>query len=215
MNENLPVILLAGFALLAMLVYRIGRRRIAELARRYSTVLEDVLSPADTEYTNIGGLVGYHAIYTLSGPHVEEVRATFTFLPRHSLLFYPVSRLFLRQDRMFLTFRLKRPFTGEAHILERFLTRFPSHRIEGVESMHSASFRDARGRAFEVHSTGKKGKERITALFDALPPGVVRHLVFYPGNSTLYVFLRPGHPGFRETVVRLYDFCGRLAGGRQ
>ena len=204
MNDTLLIILLAGLAFLTMLVYRLGRRRITVLAERWSKALEGALDPVETEYINIGGLVGYHANYTLDDPAVKEVKVTFTLLPRHSLFFYPLSKLFIRQDRMFLTFFLKKKFKGEAHLLERRLAKFPTHRVKERPGMERRSLQD-KGREYLVYATDQKAEKVLTDLLHSLPEGVPRHLTLYPDNNTLYAFIRPGKGDLEKVVGQLRE----------
>ena len=206
MHDTLLLILIAALALATMLVYRIGRRRITTIASRFSTALEEALQPVEKEYINIGGLVGYHANFTLDDPAVKEVKTTFTLLPRHSLFFYPLSKLFIRHDRMFLTFFLKEKFRGEAHLMERRLAKFPTHRVAERPGMQHHSLLH-NGREYLIYATDTKCEKMLTDLLHALPKGLPRHLTLYPDNNTLYVFIRPAKGDLREAVQHMRKAC--------
>lgn len=211
--SDLATALLLAFAALTALVYRLGRRRIVRLATSWSRALEAGLAPGDTEYTNIGGLVGYHAVYKGLAAPLERVCITFTFLPRHSLLFYPVSRLFLRHDRMFLTLYADRRVRAEAHLVERRLERSPRHRVAGAERFSRCVFAHA-GREYLLLANKAKEKKFLEALLAAYPPGMIRHLALVPDNNSLYVLLDPGRGDVGDAAARLAAAFRRHLQGR-
>ncbi len=61
-------------------------------------VLEEVLQPEDQQYTWLGGVVGFSAVYTTG--QYGKVKAVFTTLPRQSLLYLPVALVFGRADML-------------------------------------------------------------------------------------------------------------------
>ncbi|MCD6087565.1 MAG: hypothetical protein J7K11_06335 [Candidatus Hydrothermae bacterium] len=92
---------LSGFIYLQFLR---GRRRNLERIRRCSAILEKIFQPADKTYTWIGGVAGFKAEYRLRD--TRKLYATFALLPRQSLLYFPISKLIFRADRLYLAFEL-------------------------------------------------------------------------------------------------------------
>jgi hypothetical protein len=71
-------------------------------------VLEDIFTPKEKSYTNIGGSVGYHARYTFDDNIIDRIDLTLLLLPRHSLLWLPFSKLIFKDDRLFIRIALKK-----------------------------------------------------------------------------------------------------------
>lgn len=211
--SDLLVVLLLALAALTALVYRLGRRRIGVLARQWAEALERAFAPGEKEYTNIGGLVGYHAVFAGLAQPLVKVCITFTFLPRHALFFYPVSRLFLRHDRMFLTLHADRPPRAEAHLLERRLERSPRHRVADPGRFPRVLLTRG-GREYLLLAAGAKERKFLEKLFDAFPEGMLRHLALVPGNNSLYAFLDPGRGDVAAAAALLARSFGRYSGGR-
>ena len=117
MNEivTTPVFLLfVGVTFLLTLGYFWGRRRNQKVFLDAFNDLVGVVKPDDQTFTNIGGVVGYHAnLYIKNKSPVTRVDATITLLPRHSWLYLPVSYLIMRYDRLFITFYVRPRMPGE------------------------------------------------------------------------------------------------------
>ena len=202
MDDTLLAVLLIGVAGLTMLVYRLGRRRIVRLAGVFSRELELGFTPEETEYTNIGGLIGYHALYRYTSPPVEKIQITFTFLPRHSLFFYPLSRLVLCHDRMFITLFAAAPFQGEGHLMERSLEHSPRHAVANAAQLHRSTLQYA-GKEYLIFSADAGISDFLISIVKMFPEGMPRHLALYPGNSSFYIFLNPGKGGLAEPASGL------------
>ena len=91
MPETAWLLVVFAAAALLMLAHGQGLRLNFRLARALSRELEDVLEPTATEYTWIGGAIGFHADYELADG--TGAKATATLLPRHSPLYLPIAAL--------------------------------------------------------------------------------------------------------------------------
>ena len=107
-----PLILLA---LVTTGGYFWGRKKNRWIGAWIARETEAALQPRETEYVNIGGCIGYHLTYALAAPF-REAKGTFALLPRHSLLYLPISFLIRRHDRFFLQLFTDERLPGEAHI---------------------------------------------------------------------------------------------------
>ena len=81
------------------LVYLRGNRKNKHLHTVISNELESALNPKDKLYKNLGGTIGYKALYTREG-YISKVVAIFTTLPRHSIAVYPFHLLFGGHDKL-------------------------------------------------------------------------------------------------------------------
>ncbi|MCD6498199.1 MAG: hypothetical protein J7M25_07890 [Deltaproteobacteria bacterium] len=207
------------------LTYLWGRRRNVARIQSISGALERTLAPKDKTYTWIGGLIGFHATYVMSGAAIADLRITATLLPRHSLLFLPVSRLLMGSDRLFLTAYLARPFEGELHVVR------PSHlrwRLGGLSERgtlergtleraaldHGALGRTVGHDSSDASSGGRSSGRplpELTVLFHSpLGPDLARigvttelardlvHFAVVPDESTVFIQIVPRN----DAVVR-------------
>ncbi|HHY09011.1 MAG TPA: hypothetical protein GX528_00440 [Firmicutes bacterium] len=114
MNETVVIIaLLAG---LVSLQYWRGRRLNLSLIRALAAELEKALEPLDKEYTWIGGYVGVIGKYKIEHSAISAVEATVSLVPRHSLLYLPISLLMGRRDRVYFLLRAQDKLPGGAHL---------------------------------------------------------------------------------------------------
>lgn len=191
---SLAFLLLLLAALISFQFYR-GRKRNLWLIKSYAEELEQALRPLDQTYTWIGGYIGFRADYKTRPPHTG-VQVTLTLLPRHSILFLPISRLWMRHDRLFALIRLRPPLSGEAHAVRSGYYRLGVS-IDDVEHMsHERWQRD--GLNFDLWFRHGPAREALVAMLERLDkPGLVHHLALVPGPNHLYCFMQaqPGEVG--------------------
>ncbi|NQU03203.1 MAG: hypothetical protein HQ589_03530 [Syntrophaceae bacterium] len=100
-----PVLLLI-FALSVFigLGFSRGRKKNKRICLSAFHDLTRVFKPDDQTFTNIGGYVGHHATFCFQEKGgVCEIDATITLLPRHAPLYMPISKLIMRNDRLFIS----------------------------------------------------------------------------------------------------------------
>jgi hypothetical protein len=112
--------------------YFLGVKKNRWLGKRLSVQSEEVLAPTETNYVNIGGAIGYNFRYQLKGLW-NEAKGTFTFVPRHSLLYMPVSFLIRGGDHYYLNIYTDKRLPGEGHII--LASHLRKAKIDGLEAM--------------------------------------------------------------------------------
>ena len=115
----ISIILVAG--------YFLGKKRNKQISTTALKTLEEIIKPGDQIITNIGGVVGYHVEMKFEEEqYFEDLRGTITLMPRHSLLYLPISKIFRKFDRFYLEIELKSsPVEREIHFLEnKFLDQY-------------------------------------------------------------------------------------------
>jgi hypothetical protein len=198
LSEQLLLVFVLASVVVTVVGFVIGRRRNRALAIAVSRDLQVALSPTESTYTWIGGLIGFHARYAVAG--CDQVKVTCTLLPRHSPLYMPLALLMGRGDRVHVTFYLIDGFDSEGHIVSASADRSPLLHIDGRESMRrrSSSSSDTR---FVLLGTTDDALEAMAGLLSQIEQkGIaasVRHVAVVPGLSTLYVQVVP-----RPGVVR-------------
>jgi len=190
-----------------------GRRTNKRVFLSAFNDLVDVVHPDDQTFTNIGGLVGFHAnlIIKRKGP-VSRVDATITLLPRHSLLYLPVSKLIMRHDRLFVTIHLKPPLFGEAHLIEVKYAGFRSPKIQNAERMTREPVRWG-NHDFLLYYEQTVMRDRLTELMRDHPdPGIVRHIALVPDQRKCFVFMIPYRNAVKNDFQAVYQWIQTVCG---
>lgn len=194
----LPLILLA---ICATAGYFWGRKKNRWIGAWIAQESEAALQPTETEYVNIGGCIGYHFTYGLTAPF-REAKGTFTLLPRHSILYFPISLLIRKHDRLFLQLFTDARLPGEAHILREDYHRTDPGRITGVETMRQERA-EMGGQAYMLlwrHPGQDARLRRLLRSLEGHGEGL-RHFCCYPGNRNFYLYIVPVH-GRLEPLLR-------------
>ena len=183
--------------------YFLGRKKNRAIAASAINSLLKVMNPEKQEITNIGGLVGYHVRMRFDGGKAEEARGTITMLPRHSLLYLPVSRIFRRFDRFFITIKLKSlPVEKKARLFEkRFCNK---HRKDAGNNMQVKTLSRG-GREFLIfHETGRELSFLQDLLSAAENPDKLKEVSIFPEKGVIEILVVPSAGDNRviETVIR-------------
>ncbi len=195
----LPLILLA---LCTTAGYFWGRKKNRWIGAWIARESEAALQPRETEYVNIGGCIGYHFTYAMSAPF-REAKGTFALLPRHSLLYLPISILIRRHDRFYLQLFTDERLPGEAHILREDYYQKDKDRITGADAMR----RDRvvmGGKAYVLLWKHSGLDRRLRRLLERLEGrgDTLLHFCCYPGNRNFFLYIAPVH-GRLEPLLRV------------
>jgi len=208
MNMNpflLTAIILLGVG--ATVNYFLGVKKNRWLGKTMSTQAENVLNPKETEYVNIGGAIGYNIKYKLRDPW-REAKGTFTFFPRHSLLYMPFSLAIGGSDRFFLNLFSDRKLAGEGHIIEKkYLNKA---KIDGFQEMEKEEMsRD--GREFVLAWRHGDIKETLKRTLMAMPdPQSLVHFTCFDENKTFFLFLKPKNGNIEENLRVFVAQCSEF-----
>ena len=206
-----PVFLVFIFAtILLSLGYFRGRRRNQRIVATALKGLEAVFDPKDQQFTNIGGLTGYHAnIVPKKNRYVRRVDATITLLPRHSWLYLPISRVIRRFDRMFMVWHLTDKCTkamAEGHLIEAGYSKFAGARILNIDSLEQETFIWG-GKTFFLYSQTPAIRDTLLICKEKLgEPGSVRHIALVPEQERVFVFMIPRLGTVQPTVQTIFDW---------
>ncbi|MBE3574764.1 MAG: hypothetical protein IMW99_04835 [Firmicutes bacterium] len=217
------LIILAG---LSYLQYLWGRRANLSLFQQAAREMERALQPEDQSYTWIGGFVGFRADYVLHHGHLKKAEATLTALPRHSLLYLPLSWAWRHSDSLYLLLRPERPLRGRAH-LYRVGPGLPRPRIQNADQLKSERLA-VEGRTFELRYESHARKAFLRDLLVAVqaaddPDGspssgaraldALQHLSINAEEGALYCRCIPRsqavEPLVKALVQGLADYCSR------
>lgn len=191
MNSGVALLVILG--LVASLQYWRGRRLNLTLIRELSRQMEEALQPVNKNYTWIGGYVGVVAEYDLKHEVYEKVKGTISLLPHHSLLYFPISLLLGRRDRVYILIYPKRKLKGKAHITRG--------KIKGISQ---ASFKDTvivKGVVLQRSYNSKEEAEFMTKIISRLKdPSSLEHLAANVEENAYYARLRIGRGDISELL---------------
>lgn len=185
--------LFVAFSFLLTFGYFHGRRKNRELFLSAFNDLMAVFRPDDQTFTNIGGAIGYHANLFIrkKGGFLSRVDATITMLPRHSWLYFPVSKLIRKYDRLFLELYVKNTPAEECHLIEEQYSRFAGAKIAGAERLNRETVAWG-GYIFYLYYESMETHGRLMAFMDQNPdPGILRHIAIVPDQKKCFIFMIP------------------------
>lgn len=194
--------------------YLWGRRANKRVFHSAFTALVDIVRPDDQTFTNIGGLVGYHANLLIKRKSpIERVDATITLLPRHSLLYLPVSKLIMRYDRLFVSIHLKSALPGEAHLIEARYAGFRGPKIRNAERLTRQEVRWG-NYDFLLYYERIIMRDRLTDFMRThRDPGIVRHIALVPDQRKCFAFMIPHKNKVQSDFSPVYQWIQALAAG--
>jgi hypothetical protein len=203
--------------LLALGYFR-GARRNRAIAHAALNALTDGFGAKDQEFTNIGGLTGYHARFLLDHrPGVDDIEATVTLLPRQSLLFMPFALLFNRHDRLFLSINLSADLTEllvEGHLIERQHLDSQVADLRKQKHLESENLRWD-GNSFVLFFADSWARDRLVELSDRVEtPEMVRHIALVPSRGRLFAALDLWPTQIQSFAVQLQDWLSSLPQSR-
>lgn len=210
--------LLIAASLLLSFGYLWGYRRNKTIIRSTFESLIEIFKPKDQQFTNIGGLSGYHANLI---PHrnrfVRRVDVTMTLLPRQSWLYLPFSRLVRKFDRLYMVFHLSPRATGtlrEGHIIEKQYSHFHGAKIEREGELASEPFPWG-GKTFYLFWEDediRSALERCVRLLGE--PGPLRHVALVPEQERMFLFMIPKPREVKRIVQTVNGWLTQFLGSR-
>ncbi len=186
--------------------YRGGRENTAVLLTA-TRALERAFAPRDTEYTNIGGTVGYNFVYTLGGAF-RRLEGTLTTLPRHALLYLPISQWILkREDLLLFTVYYDRLPPGIGHVVEAERHRRGSVPVEDEENLEVTSV--TRGhRSFSLLWYNPVIRRRLEDFLKRLSDSsleCLHYAGYFGGESCVAFTFDPIHPSLERALQEVAE----------
>jgi len=199
----LLLMLLAGAA--ALQFFR-GRKLNMMLMEHYLKAIEPFLRPyRDRNFTLIGGYVGFKAEYQIFRDNIKVLEYTLTLLPRQSLLYFPISLLTSRHDKLYVVVRPYSEITRGIHAIQRGYYRVRP-KIEDEAILDKAT-RTINGVTFEVLYEREKDAELIVDLLKSFPRVKdVKHISLTRSTNVVYVLMRPRPEDIRDSIRAIISF---------
>lgn len=200
-NFLLPILALAIFTTIA---YFRGKKKNEWISGWISKDLEAVLKPIDTNYINVGGTIGYNFTYSMKKPF-KEAKGIFTFLPRQSALFMPISLLLTKHDKCYLQLFVDGKLAGEGHIISK--SHFPraSRQILGIATLNKQEI-NHEGNNFILLWKEDEMKEKLEKFLTTFSyPELLLHFCCYEENKNFYLYVKPVWQKLRENLNTFFN----------
>ncbi len=134
------------------------------------------------------GYIGFKAEYKVRDEIVEKIEATLTLLPRHSILYLPISKLTIGGDRLFLVARVRR-LSGDVHAIKSGTYRFSKGMDREEEYLRERVSID--GEVFDLYYKRDDDKQKMLRHLKNLPVKKVKHVSITPETRVVYVYTTP------------------------
>jgi hypothetical protein len=209
---TLPVLLLI-FAISAFIAlsFSRGRKKNRKISFSAFNDLIKVFKPDDHAFTNIGGLVGHHANFCFKEKDVvNKINATITLMPRHAPLYMPISKLIMRDDRLFITLYMRCYPPGEGHLIEKKYADFRGPKITNANRLYSEEVRWDKY-IFYLYYQRKMMYDQLKQFIDNNPdPGVIRHMAILPDQRKGFIFMIPREGMVGKNLEPAYQFILKI-----
>jgi effector-binding domain-containing protein len=204
--EILTILLL--LAAVSVIQFFRGRKLNLELVKFYSAKSVEVFKPEDKIFTWLGGYIGFRAKFDLQDG--MKLEYTLTLLPRHSLMYFPVSLITNRHDKLYLVFRL-RNLDGEAHLIKRGYYRIKP-KIENEIALRKEVVKIG-NYDYEILYDKKDYADWIVNFIQGFSKiRNVKHISLTPSTKVLYILMKPEPETIERDFRYIYDYIKSHSG---
>ncbi|MBW2631554.1 MAG: hypothetical protein JRC90_07315 [Deltaproteobacteria bacterium] len=200
--------LFIAFSFLLSFGYFWGRRQNKKLFLSAFNDLADVVKPDDQTFTNIGGVIGYHASFFVrkKGAFLSRVDATITMLPRHSWLYFPISKIISKYDRLFITLYLKQNPSGEGHLIEKKYAAFRGPKITNEQRLNKETINWG-NYDFFLYYENTRIRDHFIKFMELNPePATIKHIAIIPDQKKGFVFMIPHKKKVAQYFAPIYQW---------
>ncbi|MBP1912906.1 hypothetical protein [Thermococcus stetteri] len=183
-----------------------GRKLNLQLMEFYLRSIEEVVKPEDKDYVWLGGYIGFRANYKINRDNIRKFEYTLTLLPRHSILYFPISLVTSRHDKLYIVVRPFAQIKREAHLIQKGYYRLKPG-IENEPLLQKEEVEIA-GKKYEALFEKRRDMENLKALLENLPnPKDIKHIALTPKTNVFYVQMKPDPDTIKETVEKIVRFA--------
>lgn len=207
MNGLIEVLALSALMVVsvaAALWYFRVRKKMIKFMKDFTEELERELRPRDKEYTLLGYLVGYRAVYEL-----DEGRRAYVLLttaPRYSFFYYPVAKALRHEDRVTIMLELsRRSVLRDLHAVRkgefRLMNTLEKDLGDRLKNLSKTLLNTAKG-VYEVLYEEPKDVDLLNKIINTNPEPVYK-LSAYKGLNAVEIVSRPELGSVRELLESL------------
>ena len=208
MNTGLLFTVILVLAGIASLQFYRGRKLNLLLMEHYIKVIKGIVKPEDENYVWLGGYIGFRADYKVNRENIKKFEFTLTLLPRQSLLYFPVSLVTSRHDKLYVVIRPFNNIRREAHLIQKGYYRLRPD-IENEDLLQKETVRIG-SKDYEALYEKKRDIMKLKELVESLSkPGNIKHVALTPKTNVFYVQMKPEPETISEDVKKLVEFANR------
>ncbi len=213
MNTGLLFTVILVLAGVASLQFYRGRKLNLMLMEYYIKAVRKVTKPEDENYTWLGGYIGFRAEYKVNRDNIRKFEFTLTLLPRHSLLYFPISLATSRHDKLYIVIRPLNKIRHEAHLVQKGYYRLGLD-IDNIDFLNREQV-EIDGKRYDGLYKRKRDVEELKALVESLSrPRNVKHVAMTPDTNVFYVQMKPDPETIEGDVSKIVRFVNeRLSKG--
>ncbi|RLF86581.1 hypothetical protein DRN48_00135 [Thermococci archaeon] len=201
--ELLLLIMVLG-ALATLQFYR-GRKLNLTVMDYYLRTIEDIVKPKDKDYVWVGGYVGFRAFYKVNEGNIDKFEYTLTLLPRQSILYFPISKIINRHDKIYFILKPYSKIRREAHLIQRGYYRFKP-KIEDEELLQREIV-EINGKQYEALFEKKRDVELLKEFLQGFSRiENIKHISITPKTNVVYVFMKPEIETIKQDVEHMVRF---------
>lgn len=208
---NQPVFyLFIAFTLLLSLGYSWGKRKNKKIYLSVFNSIVNIVNPKDQNFTNIGGLTGYHAnIVPSNNKIIKQIDLTLTLLPRQSWLYLPFSFIISHSDKLFANIYINknRKYNfKEAHIVEKKFSKTALGTISNKENFKVEELL-LNGKPYIIYTQDEHTRKYLDIFIQNLSePSVLKHLAIIPNENKVYFFIIPETKYIKDIFNNIYKW---------
>ena len=188
-----------------------GKRKNRKISTAIFSQLIKVFKPDHQTFTNIGGSVGHHGTFSFKERgSISRIDVTLTLLPRQAPLYMPISKFFMRSDRLFISVYMRYPPPGEGHLLEKGYTGFRGPEITNISRLHQMKIQWG-DLPFLLYCEQDRMIDRFRELIGSLPhPGPIRHIAIVPDQRKGFIFMGLQQDTIEPYLAAVYEWLLRV-----
>jgi len=182
-----------------------GRTLNVRIMQHYLRSIEEVVRPEDKEYVWLGGYIGFRAQYKVNRDNIRKFEYTLTLLPRQSILYFPVSLITSRHDKLYFVVRPFSQIKREAHLIQKGYYRM-GPRIDNEDLLQKETVEIA-GKKYEALYEKRRELELLTSFVEGMSkPENIKHVSLTPKTNVFYVQMKPEPDTIEEDVRKIVSF---------
>ncbi|WP_175058880.1 hypothetical protein [Thermococcus sp. 2319x1] len=199
------LLLIMALGAIATLQFYKGRKLNLTIMDYYLRTIEGVVKPKDKDYVWIGGYVGFRAFYKVNEGNIDKFEYTLTLLPRQSILYFPISKLINRHDKIYFVVKPYAAIRREAHLIQKGYYRLKP-KIEDEELLQREIV-EVNGKQYEALFEKRRDVEMLKEFLQGFSKVEnVKHISLTPKTNVLYVFMKPEIETIEQDVRHIVRF---------
>ena len=199
------LLLIMALGAIATLQFYKGRKLNLTIMNYHLRTIEKVVKPKDKDYVWIGGYVGFRAFYKVNEGNIDKFEYTLTLLPRQSILYFPISKLINRHDKIYFVVKPYTTIRREAHLIQKGYYRFRP-KIEDEELLQREVI-EVNGKQYEVLFEKRRDVELLRDFIQGFSKAEnIKHISLTPKTNVLYVFMKPEIETIGQDVRHIIRF---------